>query len=53
MLMDASNARMYAIEPILSKTLNDPQYRVSNFGKLPNFGDLLLALLLKTHAHPL
>jgi hypothetical protein len=41
--MDAGNARIYAIGPILSRISNGPQNLATNLAQFPNFRELLLA----------
>jgi hypothetical protein len=50
--MDASNASMYSTFPIFSKISKGPQYLAANFGKLPNFNELLLDLNFKNKCSP-
>jgi len=44
--MDVDNESMYAKGPILSINSNGPQYITSNFGKLPNFNEILFAIYI-------
>jgi hypothetical protein len=50
--MDASNVIMYATIPMFSKTSKGAQYLTANFGKLPNFSDILLDLTFKNTCSP-
>ena len=45
--MLASNAIMYATAPILSRTLNGPQYLGTNLAQLLSFKELFLDFTLK------
>ena len=50
--MDVDNAIMYEIGPIFSKISKGPQNLIANFGKLPNFRELLFVFTFKKTCSP-
>jgi hypothetical protein len=50
--MDAGKDKMYANRPIFYNISKVPQYLTTNFRKIPNLSELLLAFTFKKTCYP-